>query len=104
MIFELQSTLQASGIGWLTVRYHIQCVAHVTQLALGAFLSSLGVKGRTTSWEVPEPNQQFGENENIDIGRSLRLRKMGNATIIKMSAVKPGLANIIEKVLIFNTF
>jgi len=73
-------------------------MAHVIQLALGVFLSSLGVKGRTKSWVAHERDQQFGENENIDIWRSQRLRKEGNARINKVSAMKPGLAKIIEKV------
>jgi len=63
-------------------------------------MSSLGVKGRTKSWEAHERDQQFGENESIDIGKSQRLRKEGNARINKMSAMRPGLAKIIEKVLI----
>jgi hypothetical protein len=45
-------------------------MAYVIQLALGAFMSSLGVKGRTKSWEVHEHDQQFGENEGTDIGKS----------------------------------
>jgi hypothetical protein len=98
MIHELQSRLEVSGIGWPTLRNHIPCMAHVIQLALGAFMSSLGVKGRTKSWEAHERGQQFGENESIDIGKSQRLRKEGNARIIKVSAMKPGLAKIIEKV------
>jgi len=73
-------------------------MAHVIQLALGAFMSSLGVKGRTKSWEAHERDQHFGENESIDIGKSQRLRKEGNARINKVSAMKPGLAKIIEKV------
>jgi len=71
---------------------------HVIQLGLGAFMSSLGVTGRTKSWEAPERNPQCEENENIDIGKSQRLRKEGNARINKVSAVKPGSAKIIEKV------
>jgi len=73
-------------------------MAHVIQLALGAFMSSLGVKGRTKSWEAHERDQQFGENESIDIGKTQRLRKAGNARINKVSAMRPGLAKIIEKV------
>jgi len=95
---ELQSTLEASGIEWPALRNHIPCMAHVIQLALGAFMSCLGVKGRTKSWEAHERDQQFGENESIDIGNSQRLRKEGNATINKVSAMRPGLAKIIEKV------
>ena len=98
MTRELQSTLEASGIKWPALRNHIPCMAHVIELALGAVMSSLGVKGRTKSWEARERDQQFGENESIDIGKSQRLRKEGNARINKVSAMRPGLAKIIEKV------
>jgi len=98
MTRELQSTLEAAGIEWPALRNHIPCMAHVIQLALGAFMSSLGVKGRTKSWEAHERDQQFGENESMDIGKSQRLRKEGNARINKVSAMKPGLAKIIENV------
>jgi hypothetical protein len=73
-------------------------MVHVIQLALGAFMSSLGVKGHTKSWVAHEHNQQFGENESIDIGKSQRLRQEGNARINKVSAMRPGLAKIIETV------
>jgi len=73
-------------------------MAHVIQLAVSAFMSSLGVKGRTKSWEAHERYQQFGQNENTHIGKSQGLRKEGNARINKVSAMKPGLAKIIEKV------
>jgi len=73
-------------------------MAHIIHLALGAFMGSLGVKGRTKSWEAHEHYQQFVQNENIDIGNSQRLRKEGNARINKVSAMKPGLAKIIGKV------
>jgi len=72
MTRELQSTLEACGIEWQALRNHIPCMAHVIQLALGAFMSSLGVKGRTKSWEAHERDQQFGENNSIDIGKSQR--------------------------------
>jgi len=62
MTCKLQSTLEASAIHWPASRKHIPCMAHVIQLALGAFMSSLGVKGRTKSWEAHERDQQFGEN------------------------------------------
>jgi len=71
---------------------------HVIQLALGAFLSSLGVKGHTKSWKAHECDQQSGDNESIKIGKSQRLRKEGNARINKVFAMRPGLAKIIEKV------
>jgi len=95
---ELQSTLVASGIELPALKNDIPCSAHVIQLASGAFISSLGVKGCTKSWIAHERDQQFGENESIDIGQSQRLRKESNATINKVSAMRPGLAKIIEKV------
>jgi len=98
MTRKLQSTLEASGIEWPALWNHIQCMAHVIQLALGAFMSSLGVKGRTKSWEAHECNQQFGENESSDIERSQRLQKKDNARINYVSAMRPDLAKIIEKV------
>jgi len=98
MTRELQSTLQACWIEWLALRNHIPCMAHVIQLALCAFMSSLGVKGRTKSWEADERDQLFGENESMDTGNRQRLRKEGNARINKVSAMKPGLAKKIEKV------
>jgi len=73
-------------------------MGHVIQLALDAFMSSLGVEGHTKSLEAHERDQQFGENDSIDIGKSQRLRKEGNARINKVSAMRPGLAKIIEKV------
>jgi hypothetical protein len=48
--------------------------------------------------EAHERDQQFGENKRIDIGKSQWLRKEGNARMSKVSAMKPGLAKIIEKV------
>jgi hypothetical protein len=98
MTRELQSTLAASGIGWPALMNHIPCRAHVIQLALGAFMSSLGVEGRNKSWEAHERDQQFGENKSIAIRKSQRLRKESNARINKVSAMRPDLAMIIEKV------
>ena len=95
---KLQSSLEASAKKGPALRNHIPCMAHVIQLALGAFMSSLGVKGRTKSWEAHERNQQFVDNESIEIGKSQRLRKEGNTRIDKVSAMKPGLATIIELV------
>jgi hypothetical protein len=62
-------------------------MAHIIQLALGAFMSNLGVKGRTKSSEANNRDQQCGDNESIDIGKSQRLRKVSNATINKVSAM-----------------
>jgi len=98
MTDTLQSTLEASAIQWPDLRNHIPCMVRVIQLASGALMISLGVKGRTESWEAHECDLQFGENESIDIGKSQRLRNEGNARINKVSAMKPCLAKIIEKV------
>jgi len=98
MTCDLRSTLEASGIEWPALRNHIPCMAQVKQPAVGAFMSSPGVKGRNQFWEALQRDQQFGENESIDIGKSQRLRKEGNPRMNKASAMKPGLANIIEKV------
>ena len=98
IIHELQLTLEASGIEWTALRNYIPCMAHIIQLALGAFMSSLGVKGRTKSWEAHERNQQFGENESINIGKSQRLRNEGNARINKLSDMRLCFAKINENV------
>ena len=98
MTRELQSTLEASGIEWPALGNHIPCIAHVIRLAFDAFMSSLGVKGHTKSWQAHERNQQLGENESIDIGNNQWLRTEGNARINRVSAMKPGLAKIFEKV------
>jgi len=104
MTHKLRWMLQVSGIECLPCRNLIPCMAHVIQLAVGAFMSSLGVKGRSKSWEAHERDQQFGENESIDIGKSQRLRKEGNARFNMVCAMRPGLAKIIEKVRISRYF
>jgi hypothetical protein len=98
MTCELQSTLEASEIEWPALRNHLPCRANVIQQALDAFMSSLGVNGCTKSWEAHERDRHFGDNERIDIGKSQRLRKEDNARINKVSAMRPGLAKVIEKV------
>jgi len=98
MTHKLQSTVEALWIEWPVLRNHIPCMAHVIQPALGAFMSSLSVKGRTISWEAHERDEQFGQNETIAIGKSQRLRKNGNKRTNQVSAMRPGLAKIIKKV------
>jgi len=100
MTRKMQSTLEATGIEWPELRNHIPCMAHIIQLTLGAFMSSPGVKGHAQSWKAHERDQQFGENERIDIAKSQRLRKEGNARINKVSAMRPGSAKILQKVCI----
>jgi len=84
------TTLEASGIEWPVLRNHVPCMAHIMGLALGAFMSSLGVKYCNKSWEAQYCDQYFGENESIDIGQSQRLRTEGNARINEVSAMNPG--------------
>jgi len=100
MTCKLQSALEVSGIAWPALKNHIPCLAHIIQVASGVFTSSLGFEGRTKSSEAHERNQQFGDNESIDIEKSQRLRTEGNARINKVAAMRPGLAKIIEKVCI----
>jgi hypothetical protein len=98
MARELQSTLEVSRIEWPALRKHMPSMGQVIQLVIGAYMSSLGETGRTESYKAHERDRQFGENECIDIGKSQRLRKEGNSRINKVSAMRPGLAMIIEKV------
>jgi len=98
MTCELQSTLEDSRIKWPILRNYIPCVAHVIQLALSAFMSSLSVTDRAKSWDAHERDQQCVENESIDSGKSQELWKEGNARINKVLAMKPGLAQIIEQI------
>jgi hypothetical protein len=51
----------------------IPLMVHLIQLALGGFMSSLSGNGRTMSAEAHEHDQQFGENQSIDIRTSQRL-------------------------------
>jgi hypothetical protein len=95
---EMQSTLEASGIEWPALMNHNPCMTHIIQLTVVAFMSSFSVQGRTKSWEAHKRDQQFGENESIDIGKSQRLRTEGNVRFNKVSAMRPGLATIVEKV------
>jgi len=74
------------------------------QLAVGVFMSSLGVKGVTKCWEAHECDRHFGVNQSIDNWKSQRLRQEGNARINKVSAMRPGLAKIIVKVRISRYF
>jgi hypothetical protein len=42
MTWKLESTLEASGIGWSAMRTHIARMAHIIQLGLGVFITNLG--------------------------------------------------------------
>jgi len=97
---QLQSKLEACVMKCHEMVNHITCMAHVIQLVLGAFMSSLKVEGHTKCWEADERDQQIGENYCCDIGKSQRHRKEGNALINILCTMKPGFATIIEKVCI----
>ena len=98
MTWELQSTCQVSGIEWIATRNHIPCTVQVIQLALGAFISTVGLQGCTKAWEANEGDQLFGENQSTGIGKSQRLRKDGNARFNQMSVMRPCVAKVIETV------
>jgi hypothetical protein len=59
MTLKLQSTLEDSGIEWPALTSHTPWMVHVIQIGLGAFLSSLGVKSRTKSWEAQKRDQHW---------------------------------------------
>ena len=99
MTRSLQNTLATDGIEWSAPRNHIPCMAHVIQLCLGAFMKSMGVKGRTKAWEASERDTHFGENDTAATTSADRIRTIGNARIRRVATMKPGLAKIIEKVL-----
>jgi len=90
--------VEVSGIDWPAMTMYVLCMAHVIQLALGASMSSRSVKSCTKSWEAHERDQQFGDDESTDIGKSQRLPKEGNARFNKVLAMRPGLAKIVQKV------
>ena len=54
--------------------------------------------------EIRVVADECGDNESIDIGKSQSHRKEGNARINQVSAMRPGLAKIIEKVHISRYF
>jgi len=73
-------------------------MAQVIQLALGVFIGSLGVEGRTKTWEAHERDKKFGENQSIDIRNSQRLHKEWNARNNLVSTMRPSCGKLIEKV------
>jgi len=101
---ELQWTLDASGIELSAMRNHVRYMVRGIQIPFGGYISTLGMNGHTSAWESHECDQQFGENESMDIGNSQRHRKEGNARINNVLAMKPGLPKIIEKVHISRNF
>lgn len=78
--------------------HYTPCVEHIVYLALCAFIRCLRVIGLQTSWEADDHDHQSGANVNIDIVESQNLRNEGNTRINKLSAIRPGMEKIVEKV------
>jgi len=98
MTRKVQWTLEFSRLQWTALRDHIPFMAHFIQLPLWPFMNRPCVEGGTKSSEAHEREQQFNENDGLHIGKNQRLQKEGNARIHKVSAIRPGVAMIIEKV------
>lgn len=88
----LSKLLESGGTEWSAVRNHLACMTHVIQLALSAFMTSLGVKARNKSWEEAEREkigrQQVGSHR----------RRGGVARVEKVALLDAGFNKIIEKV------
>jgi hypothetical protein len=67
-------------------------------------MSTVGVQGRTESWEAPEWDQQFVPNQRTNMLLSQRLLMEGNAHISMVPDMQHGLAKTIEKVCISRDF
>ena len=89
----LEKILEDESIEWSALQNHLPCMTHVIQLALGAFMESLGVKGRGKSWE---------ESEREKIGRDFqghgRKRRPGGVRVERVESLDPGFNKIVEKV------
>jgi hypothetical protein len=57
-------------------------------------MRGVSANSQSKAWEESECDQQFGANERIHIGISQRLRKVGDAGIIKVLAMRPGFGKI----------
>ena len=74
------------------------CMAHVIQLALGAFMNTLGVKGHQKSWEDTEREKIIA-----DRGRKSK-RRIGGARVERVALLKCGFNKIVEKVFLIIKF
>ena len=91
MARELQKSLKTMEVEWSAAQNHIPCMAHVIQLALSAFMQSLGVKGRSKSWEE-------GVRDTLTEDGKGRKGKVGCGRIKKIMEMPAGFSKIIEKV------
>jgi hypothetical protein len=94
----LQLLLEESGVEWSAEQNHMPCMAHVIQLALGAFMNTLGVKGRQKSWEDTEREKMVA-----DRGRESK-RRIGGARVERVALLKCGFNKIVEKVFLMIEF
>lgn len=69
------------------------CMTHVIQLALGAFMDSLGVKGRAKSWEDTEREKMGNGDERSKGGRGT-----GGTRVERINLLSAGFNKIVEKV------
>ena len=96
MARKLQESLAIVGHEWDAARNHVPCMAHVIQLALGAFMSSLGVKGRAKSWAEHERDKQ-SEQVSRDKGKA-KAQASKKSRIDRVDGLNAGFQKIIEKV------
>jgi len=61
-------------------------------------MGSLEINSHTMSQETHERNLEFEDNYSTDIGKSQQLWKEGHAKINMVSAMRPRLAKMIDKV------
>src|SRR6266849_3304784 len=94
----LQLLLNESGVEWSAELNHMPCMAHVIQLALWAFIHTLGDKGRQKSWEDTK-----SENIRADRGRESK-RRIGGARVERVALLKCGFNKIVEKVFLMIKF
>ena len=90
MVKELQRSLKAMEVDWSAAQNHVPCMAHVIQLALAAFMKSLGIQRRNRSWED-------GVRDTLTEEQGAK-SKMGSCRIAKIGSLKTGFSKIIEKV------
>lgn len=94
MARELQKSLKGMEVEWSAAQNHIPCMAHVIQLTLSAFMNSLGVKGRSKSWEE-------GVRETLNEDSKGRKVKIGSSRVKKIEDMDAGFSKIIEKVCLY---
>ena len=77
-------------VDWSAAQNHVPCMVHVIQLALAAFMKSLGIQGRNRSWE--------DSIRDASTNKQGAKSKMGSFRIAKIGSLKVGFNKIIETV------